>query len=96
MSGPTLKVLATMLGSSASEMAGVEIGRSAKILPGTLYPILLRLEHAGWLVSRWETESPQDLGRPRKRFYRLTGLGATKARAAFRELEPAFGRLSLA
>jgi PadR family transcriptional regulator PadR len=96
ITGPTLKVLGTLLASTRDELSGAEIGRTAKLSSGTLYPILLRLEAAGWLESRWETEDPKELGRPRRRFYRVTGLGAQKARAAVKDLEPAFGRLSWA
>jgi PadR family transcriptional regulator PadR len=78
------------------ELSGAEIGQVTKIASGTLYPILARLEQAGWFESRWETERPQALGRPRRRLYRLTGLGATNARATFRDLQPSFGRLAWA
>lgn len=92
ITGPTLKVLGALLATQRDELSGAEIGRATKLASGTLYPILMRLEGAGWLESRWETEDPQALGRPRRRFYRVTGVGARKAKAAFRELEPAFGR----
>ena len=96
MSGPTLKVLAILMSSLRDELSGAEIGRETKLASGTLYPILLRLEHAKWLESRWETEDPKALGRPRRRFYRLTGLGQRKAKAEFRSLQPAFGRIAWA
>lgn len=44
---------------------------------GTLYKALGRMERAGLLESRWE--DPQiaaDEGRPRRRLYEVTGLGA--------------------
>jgi PadR family transcriptional regulator PadR len=96
ITGPTLKVLSTLLASPRDELSGAEIGRAARLPSGTLYPILLRLEDAGWLESRWEAEEPKALGRPRRRFYWVTGLGAQKARAAFRELAPGFGRVAWA
>ena len=96
ITGPTLKVLAALLSSPRDELSGAEIGRTSKLASGTLYPILLRLEGAGWLQSRWEREDPSELGRPRRRFYRVTALGAKKARAAVKDLQPAFGRLSWA
>jgi PadR family transcriptional regulator len=91
---PTLRVIATLLTSPRDELSGAEIGRNARISSGTLYPILSRLERASWLVSRWETEEPQLLGRPRRRFYRVTALGVRRAEAALRELEPAIRRLA--
>ncbi len=93
MTTPTLKVLAAILNADGGELSGVEIGREAKLMSGTLYPILMRLEACGWLESRWETEEPQALGRPRRRFYKVTGIGATRARAAGKELEAVAGRL---
>jgi PadR family transcriptional regulator PadR len=82
----TLKVLAALMSRTQDEISGSEIARSTKLASGTLYPILLRLEEAGWVESRWETEDPHDLGRPRRRLYQVTGVGLRKARSAFREL----------
>jgi DNA-binding PadR family transcriptional regulator len=96
MTVPTLKVFRALMESAGGELSGAEIGRKAKLMSGTLYPVLMRLEDCGWLESRWETEDPKALGRPRRRFYRMTGIGETRARAAFRELQPAAGRLAWA
>src|SRR5271155_3756063 len=96
MSAQTLKVLGTLLSSPRDELSGADIGRATKLASGTLYPILLRLEQAGWLDSRWETEDPRELGRPRRRFYRVTGVGVKKAKEAMTELGSAFGGLSWA
>ena len=96
MSSATLKVLAAFLSSPRDELAGVDVGNAAKVGPGTLYPILQRLEKAGWLASRWETDDPQLLKRPRRRFYRITELGAQQARIAFKDLESGFRSFSWA
>jgi PadR family transcriptional regulator PadR len=93
MTGPTLKVLALFLSNRTDEIAGSEIAKNGKLASGTLYPILLRLENAGWLTSRWETEDPRELGRPRRRLYRLTGEGARSAKAAFQEISLGTGAL---
>jgi transcriptional regulator len=37
----------------------------------SLYPLLYRLEHRGWLQGRWIEKS----GQRRRRYYRLTGQG---------------------
>ena len=71
-----------------AEMAGAELMRMARVSSGTLYPILLRFEKAGLLQSRWEEETPELLGRPRRRFYRLTQAGAQVAHEALGELSP--------
>jgi PadR family transcriptional regulator, regulatory protein PadR len=47
---------------------------------GTVYPILLDLEQQGLLQSAWELRTPQELGRPQRRYYWLTSSGAIAAR----------------
>lgn len=82
----TLKVLTAFMSPGQVEISGAEIGRVTKLSSGTLYPILLRLEEAGWVESRWEVGDPHKLGRPRRRLYQITGLGMRKSRSAFREV----------
>jgi PadR family transcriptional regulator PadR len=53
-------------------------GSDAKRLTayGTLYKALDRLERAGYLESRWEApDYAAEAARPRRRFYRITGMG---------------------
>ncbi|MGE5055428.1 MAG: PadR family transcriptional regulator [Acidobacteriota bacterium] len=66
-------------------MAGADFGSATRLQSGTLYPILLRLEQAGWVESYWESATPQELGRPRRRFYQLTAVGARTAKEGFRD-----------
>jgi PadR family transcriptional regulator len=84
LTAPTLKVLGALM--SPIQASGAEIGRTTNIPSGTLYPILLRLEDAGWVESEWETADPTELERPRRRLYRITGVGAKKTTAAIREI----------
>lgn len=60
---------------------------------GTIYPLLARLEHEGWVTSRWESDEP-DERRPRRRYYALTPTGEQHARAAV-ELARAARRLTI-
>ncbi|SRR5258706_12123568 len=85
LSQQTLRVLALFTDPSC-RLAGSDISKRTRMLSGTMYPILLRLERAGWLKSEWEELEPRDLQRPRRRFYSLTGLGYNKSRAALAEL----------
>jgi DNA-binding PadR family transcriptional regulator len=94
LTAQTFKVLGALLTHSPDAISGAEIGRAATLQSGTLYPILLRLEQAGWLESRWEVETPQELGRPRRRFYQLTGVGESKAKSAFRDITSTLGGLA--
>ena len=77
-----------------AELAGIDLMKVARVSSGTLYPILLRLEKAGVLTSRWETGRPEDLGRPRRRYYRITSSGVQLARKALDELSAPLVRLS--
>ena len=74
-------------------LAGSDIVKAAGVLSGTAYQILFRLEQAGWLTSEWERVEPAEIGRPRKRLYRLTALGERKSRAALSEVGISSGRL---
>lgn len=88
LSGTTLKVLSAFLEELPKPLAGSDIWKKKGILSGSLYPILFRLEKAGWLTSEWEQLDPSQQSRPRKRLYRLTGVGERCARAAFKEVVP--------
>jgi DNA-binding PadR family transcriptional regulator len=91
ITGPTLKVLGALLSSGGVELSGADIARATNLASGTLYPILFRLERAGWLESRWEEkDDPRTLGRPRRRLYQVRALGARNARAAVKDLGPGF------
>lgn len=89
ITGPVLRVLRTLMDCPEAGISGAEIARSTKLASGTLYPILFRLESAGWLESRWEEVNPAVIKRPRKRLYHVTALGARKTQDSFRELMPA-------
>jgi PadR family transcriptional regulator, regulatory protein PadR len=86
MSFQTLKVLESFLENPVSELSGADVHKRSGIASGTLYPILLRLESAGWLVSHWELIEPTTAGRPRRRLYRLTRTGLARASEAFASL----------
>lgn len=87
LSGPTLKVLKLYLTTPRADRSGADISKATGVGAGTLYPMLARLEVAGWFESEWENVDPSEAGRPRRRFYRLTGLGQTRARTAFAEFQ---------
>jgi PadR family transcriptional regulator, regulatory protein PadR len=70
-------------------LAGADIMRAANVSSGTMYPLLIRLEEAGLIESKWETESPQSLGRPRRRLYRLTAAGVPFVRSRLESVLPA-------
>lgn len=83
MSLQTLRVLEAFLEDPTLELSGADVQKRIGLASGTLYPILLRLESAGWFVSRWETVDPVVAGRPRRRLYRLTPNGLARASEVF-------------
>jgi PadR family transcriptional regulator PadR len=92
LTASTMKVVEALLANAGA--SGADIAKVTRLPSGTLYPILLRLEGAGWLVSEWEAGEPSSLGRPRKRFYRVTAEGVRAVRSASRELHAVSGRLA--
>ena len=87
LSFQTLQVLQAFLEQPRRELAGADIRALTRLASGTLYPILARLEEAGWLESEWEKLEPSNAGRPRRRYYRITALGARRASEAFAQIE---------
>lgn len=78
----TEAVLRVLLDEPGSLHYGLEISKAAGLPSGSLYPILARLERAGWVTSSWEEISQSEAGRPRRRYYSLTPDGAAWAESA--------------
>ncbi|MEU9671462.1 PadR family transcriptional regulator [Streptomyces bobili] len=84
---------------SSYEFYGLELAQALGYGPGTIYPVLRRMESAGWLLSR--EEHPTELrakGRPARTYYRINpkNFGAMRQRAAelhdrYRASAPAAG-----
>jgi len=83
MSLQTLRVLEAFLENPADPLSGADVQKRCRMASGTLYPILIRLESAGWFISRWESIDPSSAGRPRRRLYRLTSSGLSRASEVF-------------
>jgi PadR family transcriptional regulator len=75
-----LRVVSAMLADPTAERYGLDLMEDTGLASGTLYPILVRLERAGWVESRWEDIDPAAEGRPSRRYYRLTPDGVTDGR----------------
>lgn len=95
MTIPTQLVLRALLAEPTKEMYGLEVCAEAGLQSGTIHPILARLEGLGWLESRWEDIKPEEEGRPRRRYYRLTEDGAERARIALAQATTPVAALSL-
>lgn len=70
---PALRAVLECLSDAESEMWGLQISTRTGRPTGTIYPLLERLERAGYLQSRWETDV--DRTGPRRRLYSLLPAG---------------------
>jgi PadR family transcriptional regulator PadR len=75
-------LLRLFLEDPAEPRYGYDLMRLTGYPSGKLYPILARLERAGWLRKEIEQIDPSAAGRPARRHYRLTDEGLTAARRA--------------
>ena len=87
LSSQGIKILSAFTNAASAELSGVDVHRRTGLASGTLYPILMRFEEAGWLRSRWEAVDPRVEGRPRKRLYCVTASGIR----AFQDFVSAIG-----
>ena len=75
----TRAVLQALAAEPGRALRGMDIYHRTGLLPGTTYPILLRLSRAGWIRSYW---APVDLGArqgPRHRYHQITADGLEAA-----------------
>ena len=82
---------------SAGYRYGFDIMDACGLPSGTVYPALRRLEKAGLLRSRWESESEAHAqGRPRRRTHELTPAGRValvEAEAKLADMRRTLGEL---
>lgn len=69
---PVQLVLRALLTDPDRELYGLELVDETGLLPGSLYPIMARLESAGWVEGRWEVVDTRLAKRPRRRYYRVS------------------------
>ncbi len=93
MTLPTQLVLRALLKQPTKALYGLEICGAAGLASGTIHPILARLEGAGWLESSWEDINPRAVGRPRRRYYRLSPDGIEQARYALAHAHSSIDRV---
>jgi PadR family transcriptional regulator PadR len=82
----TVDVLRVLLDDGDAVWGMLVIKRTGRPA-GSVYPILERLEGAGWVSSHWEADTERS--GPRRRLYHLTGDGAVAARTAVLRFEAA-------
>lgn len=79
-------VLRAFLAAPNQHCFGYGVMQDTDLPAGTVYPILGRLEEAGWLTTCDHGPDPeQQPGRPPRKCYELTELGVAEARKALAE-----------
>ena len=81
------RVLREFLVEAARPRYGYELMRRTGFPSGKLYPILARLQHAGWLVRSAEDVDPSEQGRPARYMYLLSSEGLEAARQELAALQ---------
>jgi PadR family transcriptional regulator, regulatory protein PadR len=90
VTGKSLEILLFLAARQRDEFSGNDISRALGISSGTLYPLLIKLKDAGMVDDRWENDDPADLGRPRRRYYRIQALGIRATEEKLRRLDPGY------
>jgi DNA-binding PadR family transcriptional regulator len=81
-----VRLLAALAARMQTWRYGYDLTKETGLTPGTLYPLLQRLEIQGLLESEWR---PAELdGRPPRHAYRLTCTGAAFALKWIAEADP--------
>jgi DNA-binding MarR family transcriptional regulator len=92
------EVLRVFLEDPNRSRYGFELMKLTGMPSGSLYPMLARLEGAGWLTRGKEDIDPRAAGRPARANYTITGAAASASRIQLAVLSeryrpPAAGRL---
>jgi DNA-binding PadR family transcriptional regulator len=77
-------VLAELLANPNRERYGYQLAAATRLATGTVYPILARLQRAGWVQVRADDIDPHREQRPPRRYVRLTTHGRAHAATALR------------
>ncbi|MFD0123627.1 PadR family transcriptional regulator [Streptomyces virginiae] len=73
---------------SGYEFYGLELSQELHYSPGTIYPVLRRMEDAGWLLSREEpADDIRTVGRPARTYFRVDPKNFTAMRQRTAELD---------
>ena len=94
MTTAMVKLASAFLAEPEADRYGLDLMKDTGLASGTLYPMLARLEQAGWVHSAWEDIDPVAEGRPRRRYYRLTAEGVRSARLELAALRQHLSRVS--
>lgn len=80
------RVLKVLLEDPSEPVYGFDLMQRTGLPSGSLYPIIARLERAGWIAGRKEAIDASAEGRPPRKYYLLTADGARCAHQGLAEL----------
>lgn len=83
-------VLKIFLEDPSQPRYGFELMKLTEIKSGSLYPMLAKLEEAGWLTRGKEDIDARAAGRPARTNYTITGAAAVVARRELAALSERF------
>jgi DNA-binding PadR family transcriptional regulator len=83
-------VLKVFLEDPGQPRYGFELMKLTGLASGSLYPMLARLEGAGWLTRGKEEIDPRAAGRPARTNYTITGAAVSVARVQLAALSEQF------
>ena len=86
------RVLRAFLDDVSKPRYGYDLMRETGYPSGKLYPILARLQKAGWLEREREAIDPAVERRPARTLYRLSSAGAVAARQELAALAAELGQ----
>lgn len=74
-----VKLLKILTDYPNRDFYGLELANTLNKPYGSILPLLIRLEKAGWLETDVENIDPSEKGRPKRKYYRLTKKGKANA-----------------
>lgn len=72
-----LKTLTVFVNNPSDKFSGADICNATKLMSGTVYPLLFRMEEKGWLLGTWEQTEE---GKQPRKVYVLTRPGLDRGR----------------
>jgi DNA-binding PadR family transcriptional regulator len=84
------RVLKIFLEDPDQPRYGFELMKLTDMASGSLYPMLAKLQGAGWLAKGKEDIDPRAAGRPARTNYTITGAAVSAARVQLAALSDAY------
>jgi DNA-binding PadR family transcriptional regulator len=92
INGRSLEILLFLSSRHREKFSGAELSKALQISSGTLYPLLVKLKEASMVEDEWEDGDASELGRPRRKFYSITGMGIIATQQRMEVLDPRYSQ----